>query len=102
MLCDDICIQALCCAHVDYMRNSENVRGDWTPLELFLAGVGDWEAGLRRILEWETILHSARSETLSNTWKLRVMREASLSLCLVDTWLRVSCIAVWKLANVAW
>jgi hypothetical protein len=27
---------------------SENSRGDWTPLELFLAGVRGWEAGLRR------------------------------------------------------
>jgi hypothetical protein len=25
-------------------------RGDWTPLELFIAGGRDWDAGLRRIL----------------------------------------------------
>ena len=25
-------------------------RGDWTPLELFVAGVGVWEAGLRQCL----------------------------------------------------
>jgi len=48
------------------------------------------------------ILHAARSETSSNTWKLRVIREASLSLCLVDTPLSVSWIAAWKAANVAW
>jgi hypothetical protein len=29
-------------------------RGDWTPLELFLVSVRDWEAGLRRIFECET------------------------------------------------
>ena len=50
----------------------------------------------------ELILHAARSETLSNTWKLRVIREASLSLCLVDNWLRVSWMAAWKSANVGW
>jgi hypothetical protein len=27
---------------------SKNNRGDWTPLELFLAGVRSWEAGIRR------------------------------------------------------
>jgi hypothetical protein len=27
---------------------SENSRGDWTPLELFLAGVRGWEAVVRR------------------------------------------------------
>src|SRR5262249_3462643 len=48
------------------------------------------------------ILHAVRSETLSNTWKLRVMREASLSLCLLDNWLRVSCTAAWKSANLGW
>ena len=31
------------------------------------------------------ILYAARSETLSNTWKLSVMREASLSWCLVGS-----------------
>ena len=30
---------------------SEIVRGDWTPLELFLAGVQGWEAALRRLLD---------------------------------------------------
>jgi len=25
-------------------------RGDWTPLELFLAGIQSWNAGMRRIL----------------------------------------------------
>ena len=29
-------------------------RGDWTPLELFLASVRRWETGLRRIFVWET------------------------------------------------
>jgi hypothetical protein len=27
---------------------SKNSRGDWTPLELFLAGVEDWEAVVQR------------------------------------------------------
>jgi hypothetical protein len=36
------------------------------------------------------ILYAASSETSSNTWKLSVIREASLSLCLVDNLLRVS------------
>jgi hypothetical protein len=26
----------------------ESSRGDWTPLELFIAGLRGWEAGLRR------------------------------------------------------
>jgi hypothetical protein len=26
-------------------------RGDWTPLELFLAGIRGWEAGLRRRID---------------------------------------------------
>jgi hypothetical protein len=26
-------------------------RGDWTPLELFVAGVQGWEAGLRRFFD---------------------------------------------------
>jgi hypothetical protein len=30
------------------LRNS---RGDWTPLELFIAGVGGWEGHLRRQFE---------------------------------------------------
>jgi hypothetical protein len=30
---------------------SKNSRGDKTPLELFLAGVRGWEAGLRRRLD---------------------------------------------------
>jgi len=30
---------------------SENSRGDWTPLELFLAGIRGWEAGLRRRID---------------------------------------------------
>ena len=29
-------------------------RGDWTPLELFLASVRRWETGLWRIFVWET------------------------------------------------
>ena len=29
---------------------SKNSRGDWTRLELFIGGVRDWDAGLRRIL----------------------------------------------------
>ena len=43
------------------MRNPLNVlakgliakkdRGDWTPLELFVAGIQGWEAGLRRQFE---------------------------------------------------
>jgi hypothetical protein len=32
-------------------RLSENSRGGWTPLELFLAGVQGWEACLRGILD---------------------------------------------------
>jgi hypothetical protein len=28
--------------------NLKNSRGDWTPLELFIAGVRGWEAGLRQ------------------------------------------------------
>jgi hypothetical protein len=46
------------------------------------------------------ILYAAKSETSSNTWKLRVIREASLSLCLVDSLLSVSSIAARKSANV--
>jgi hypothetical protein len=30
---------------------SEKSRGDWTPLELFIAGVRGWEPGPRRRLE---------------------------------------------------
>jgi hypothetical protein len=30
---------------------SENSRGDWTPLELFIAGVRGWEAGSRRFID---------------------------------------------------
>jgi len=30
---------------------SENSRGDWTPLELFLAGVRVWEAPLQQRLD---------------------------------------------------
>ena len=30
------------------LRNS---RGDWTPLELFIAGVRGWEAGSRRFID---------------------------------------------------
>jgi hypothetical protein len=30
---------------------SENSRGDRTPLELFIAGVQGWEAGLRRQMD---------------------------------------------------
>jgi len=33
---------------------SENSRGDKTAIELFLASVRGWEAGLLRILVWET------------------------------------------------
>ena len=29
---------------------SKNSRGDWTPLELFIAGVRGWEAGMRQCL----------------------------------------------------
>ena len=29
---------------------SKNSRGDWTPLELFLASVQSWNVGMRRIL----------------------------------------------------
>ncbi|HMP01567.1 MAG TPA: hypothetical protein PKD86_05245 [Gemmatales bacterium] len=30
---------------------SENSRGDWTAIELFVAGVLAWEAGLRRQID---------------------------------------------------
>jgi hypothetical protein len=30
---------------------SKNSRGDWTPLELFIAGVRGWEAGSRRFID---------------------------------------------------
>jgi hypothetical protein len=31
----------------------EKSRGDWTPLELFIAGVRGWEAGLRELVDRE-------------------------------------------------
>jgi DNA-directed RNA polymerase specialized sigma24 family protein len=46
------------------------------------------------------ILHAARSETLSNTWKLRVMREAILSWCLVGNWAMLFWMAARKSAKV--
>jgi hypothetical protein len=30
---------------------SEKSRGDWTPFELFLAGVQGWEGGLWRLID---------------------------------------------------
>jgi hypothetical protein len=33
------------------VTTSLQCRGDWTPLELFIAGVRGWEAGLRRRLD---------------------------------------------------
>ena len=48
------------------------------------------------------ILYAANSETSSNTWKLRVRREASLSLCLPPNALIVPSMAALKSANVGW
>jgi hypothetical protein len=55
-----------------------------------------WARGLR-----EVILHAARSETSSNSWKLSVINDASLSAWVVGTRSRTSWMAARKSANVA-
>src|SRR6516164_6188099 len=50
-------------------------------------GVQGWHAvrRLRDDRDKYVILHAARSETSSNSWKLRVINDASFSACVVDT-----------------
>jgi hypothetical protein len=48
------------------------------------------------------ILHSVRSEALSNSWKLRVISVANGSAQVVLNWLMVSSMAALKAAKLGW